>query len=129
MLYQVLTTVILGLHFAFVVYVVLGGFLAWRWPRAIWPHLLAAGWGLAIVAERVDCPLTWAEGWSRQQAGEAGVTKGFIDRYVEGVLYPERYAGLVQAVCAGVVAVSWAGAYALWRRHRHAARESLPIRS
>ena len=67
--YQVLTTVILGLHFAFVAYVVLGGFLAWRWPRAIWPHLLAAAWGLAIVAGRVDCPLTWAEDWSRQRAG------------------------------------------------------------
>ena len=68
--YQVLTTVILGLHSLFVAYVVLGGFLAWRWPRAIWPHLLAAAWGLAIVAGRVDCPLTWAEDWSRQRAGE-----------------------------------------------------------
>ncbi|HEU0213892.1 MAG TPA: DUF2784 domain-containing protein [Jiangellaceae bacterium] len=126
--YDVLTTVILGLHFVFVAYVVLGGFLAWRWPSAIWPHLLAAAWGLAIIAGRVECPLTWAEDWSRRRAGEARLTLGFVDRYIEGVLYPERYAGLVQAMCAGVVAVSWAGAYALWR-HRQAARESLPIQS
>jgi hypothetical protein len=126
--YQVLTTVILGLHFLFVAYVVLGGFLAWRWPRAIWPHLLAAAWGLAIVAERVDCPLTWAEDWSRQRAGEAELTAGFVDRYIEGVLYPERYGRLVQALGALVVAVSWAGAYIRWR-HRQAARESLPMPS
>jgi hypothetical protein len=123
--YQVLTTVILGLHSLFVAYVVLGGFLAWRWPRAIWPHLLAAAWGLAIVAERVDCPLTWAENWSRQRAGEAELTEGFVDRYIEGVLYPERYGRLVQALGALVVAVSWAGAYLRWR-HRKATRASLP---
>ena len=124
MQYQVLTTLILGLHFAFVVYVVLGGFLARRWPRAIWPHLLAAAWGLSIAAERVECPLTWAEDWSRRQAGEAGVSAGFIDRYIEGVLYPERYTALVQAAAALVIAVSWAGAYARWRdrRVRHAER-------
>jgi hypothetical protein len=126
--YQVLTTVILGLHSLFVAYVVLGGFLAWRWPRAIWPHLLAAAWGLAIVAERVDCPLTWAEDWSRQRAGEAELTEGFVDRYIEGVLYPERYGRLVQALAALVVAVSWAGAYLRWR-HRKATRESLPNRT
>ena len=126
--YQVLTTVILGLHSLFVAYVVLGGFLAWRWPRAIWPHLLAAAWGLAVVAERVDCPLTWAEDWSRQQAGEAELTAGFVDRYIEGVLYPERYGRLVQALAALVVAVSWAGAYVRWR-HRKATRESLPDRT
>jgi hypothetical protein len=126
--YQVLTTVILGLHSLFVAYVVLGGFLAWRWPRAIWPHLLAAAWGLAIVAERVDCPLTWAEDWSRQRAGEAELTEGFVDRYIEGVLYPERYGRLVQALGALVVAVSWAGAYLRWR-HRKATPESLPNRT
>jgi uncharacterized protein DUF2784 len=31
-------TLVLGAHFAYVAYVVLGGFLAWWWPRAIWPH-------------------------------------------------------------------------------------------
>jgi hypothetical protein len=114
--YDLLTTVILGLHFAWVAYVVGGGFLAWRWPRAIWPHLLAAAWGLALVAGLVECPLTWAEDWSRRQAGEAGLTAGFVDRYIEGVLYPERYAGLIQASAAIVVAVSWVGAYQILRR-------------
>jgi len=123
--YQVLTTLILGLHFVFVAYVVVGGFLAWRWPRAIWPHLVAAAWGLAIVAGKVDCPLTWAEDWSRQRAGEAELTAGFIDRYIEGVLYPERYTGLVQASAALVIAVSWAGAYVRWR-NRRADQAALP---
>jgi hypothetical protein len=126
--YDVLTSVILVLHFTFVVYVVLGGFLAWLWPRAIWPHLLAAAWGLAIAAERVECPLTWAEDWSRRQAGEAGVSDGFIDRYIEGVLYPERYTLLLQVAAALLIAVSWVGAYARWHQ-RQTAGGSLPVRS
>jgi hypothetical protein len=125
-----LTTLILGLHFAFLIYVVLGGFLAWRWPRAIWPHLAAATWGLLVVVAQLICPLTVAEDWSRRRAGEAGVTVGFIDRYVEGVLYPERYTGLMQALVAVTVAVSWLGAWLRYRRVRTPARRpSGPARS
>jgi hypothetical protein len=118
MAYRVLTTAILGLHFAYLAYAVFGGFLAWRWPRAIWPHLAAAAWGFAIVVGQLQCPLTTAESWSRQHAGQAGVTKGFIDRYIEGVLYPERYAGLMQALAAATVLVSWVGGYLYRRRDR-----------
>ena len=35
--------------------------------------------------------MTLVEHWARRQAGETGVGRGFIDQYIEGVLYPERY--------------------------------------
>jgi hypothetical protein len=113
----VLTVAILGLHFAFVAYAVLGGFLAWRWPRAIWPHLAAGAWGFVVIAARLTCPLTYAEDWSRRQAGQSGLTRGFIDRYIEGVIYPERFAILMQALAAAAVVVSWAG-FVTKRRRR-----------
>jgi hypothetical protein len=114
--YRLLTTLILALHFGFLAYLVVGGFLAWRWPRTIWSHLAAAGWGLAIVVGRLHCPLTYAEYWSRRRAGETVPSQGFIDRYVEGVLYPERHAALAQALVALVVLVSWTGFLLRWRR-------------
>jgi len=107
--FRLLTTLILALHFAYLAYVVVGGYLAWRWPRTIWLHLAAATWGLITVAAGLNCPLTYAEDWSRRRAGESGLTVGFIDRYLEGVLYPERYAGTMRALAAVVVAISWAG--------------------
>jgi len=58
--YRVLTTLVLGVHFAYLAYVVVGGFLAWRWPRTIWAHLVAAAWGLAVVAVPLQCPLAGA---------------------------------------------------------------------
>lgn len=111
-----LVTLILVVHFGYLGYVVLGGFLAWRWPRAVWPHLAAAAWGLAVVGIPLTCPLTTAEYWARRRAGQAGETTGFIDRYIEGVLYPERYTVALQVLVGVVVVGSWAGAY-LYRRH------------
>jgi hypothetical protein len=120
--YKVLTSLVLVTHFAYLAYVVLGGFLAWRWPRTIRLHLVAAAWGLYVITAQMTCPLTYAENWSRRRAGEAGLTTGFIDHYIEGVLYPERYTALMQALAATAVAVSYAGLFVLWRRRRAAAR-------
>ncbi|GAB3801788.1 DUF2784 domain-containing protein [Micromonospora zhanjiangensis] len=107
--YRLLTTVIVALHFGFLGYLLFGGFLAWRWPRTGWAHLAAAGWGIAVVVARLNCPLTWAEAWSRQRAGEPAPTSGFIARYVDGVLYPAGYTAVAQAVVVLLVAASWTG--------------------
>jgi hypothetical protein len=114
--YRFLTVAILVLHVGWLGYVVFGGFLAWRWPRALWPHVGAVAWGVALIAAGLECPLTKAEDWSRQNAGEPALTAGFIDRYVEGVIYPEGYTGLVQVLVAVVVTISWAGTYEILRR-------------
>jgi Protein of Unknown function (DUF2784) len=120
--YRLLASVVLALHAAYLAYVVVGGFLAWRWPRTIWLHLLTGAWGLVLIVFQLNCPLTYAEDWARRQAGEAGLSRGFIDTYIEGVLYPERYAGLMQALAASAVFVSWAG-FLLLRSRRQSPTE------
>lgn len=109
--YRILIILVLALHFGFLAYLVVGGFLAWRWPRTGWLHLAAAAWGVTVVTAQLTCPLTYAEHWARQRAGETGVRRGFIDRYIEGVIYPERYALLAQALVAVLVLVSWVGLF------------------
>lgn len=125
--YRLLTTLILTVHFGYLAYLVLGGFLAWRWPRTIWLHVAAACWGATIVgadllAGGLTCPLTYAEDWSRRRAGEVGLTTGFIDRYLEGVVYPERYAAVAQALAGTAVLASWLGYAVRRRRARRAGR-------
>lgn len=119
--YRTLTILILALHFGYLGYLVAGGFLAWRWPRTIWAHAAAAGWAVTTVTFRLDCPLTSAEDWSRQRAGEPPLTSGFIDRYVEGVLYPQRYAAAVQVLVALLVLGSWLGLF----HHRRQSRRQV----
>jgi hypothetical protein len=109
-------------HFAFLVFVAVGGFLAWRWHRLIWAHLAVAAWAFLIVTVGQPCPLTGIEDWARERAGQERLRgTGFIDNYLEGVVYPARYTGLLQTLIALAVAVSWAGYLARRRRRAPAA--------
>ncbi|MEV0764175.1 DUF2784 domain-containing protein [Nocardia sp. NPDC050435] len=110
MLFRLLADATAAVHLAFVGYVVVGGFLAWRWPRTRWLHLLAFGWGFGTVLIGFDCPLTYLEDWARRRAGQQGLPpSGFIDHYLTGVIYPDSALTLVRALVAVTVLVSWAG--------------------
>jgi hypothetical protein len=116
--YQWLVNVILTAHFVYLAYVVLGGFLAWRWTKMIVPHLIASVWGVLIVFNLVACPLTIAEVWARRLAGDDPVSGGFINRYVTNVIYPGRYLVEVRVAVALVVLISYVGVYLCWRARR-----------
>ncbi len=116
MLYRVLAEVTMVVHFAFLAYLTLGGFLAWRWKAAIVPHVVTAAWGAVVIALSLRCPLTPVEGYFRRAVGQAGLERGFIDTYLEGVVYPEHYVNLVRLGVAIVVLISWTGAWLRWRR-------------
>src|SRR6185436_18401898 len=88
MLYRLLADLVVVLHLAFVLFVVLGGLLALRWPRAAWFHIPAAVWGAGIELVQGICPLTPLENHLRQLGGEAGYSGGFVEHYLLPVLYP-----------------------------------------
>ncbi len=114
--YRAMVGAVVLAHFCFLAYVVGGGFLAWRWPRS-WPlHALAVAWAALIISLGPRCPLTAAQNWLRARAGQPPLHGGFIDTYVEGVIYPARYTQLVQVVVALLVAWSWVGCYLRRRR-------------
>ncbi|MFF2550432.1 DUF2784 domain-containing protein [Nocardia sp. NPDC058058] len=117
MLYRLLADVTAVVHFLFVAYVVVGGLIAWRWPRTIWLHLAAVAWGFSTILFGFDCPLTNLENWARHKAGDAGLpSTGFIDHYITGVLYPRDALDLVRILVALCVIGSWAGLVWLSRR-------------
>lgn len=89
----------LVVHFAFVLFVVLGGLLVLRWPRLAWIHVPVALYGAVIELVGFVCPLTPLENWLRQQGGESGYAGGFVEHYVTAVLYP---AGLTREVQVGL---------------------------
>lgn len=107
MVYRGLVPVIVLGHFAYLGYVVFGGFLTWRWPAAFWPHLVAVTWGVLLITFSLDCPLTAVERWARRRAGQSVPTRGFIDRYIEDVIYPAPWTPRVRLGCAVVVLTSW----------------------
>jgi hypothetical protein len=103
MLYRVLADAVVVLHFGFVLFVVLGGLFALRWPRAAWIHLPAAIWGAGIEFVGGICPLTPLEIHLRRLGGEAGYRGGFVEHYVIPVLYPEALNRDIQVILGGIV--------------------------
>ncbi len=96
-------------HFAYLLYLPVGGFLALRWPRTMVLHVPAVAWGVAVVSSELPCPLTSLESWARRGARlEPLPATGFIDRYVAGTCYPTGRTGPAQALAFVAVAVSWA---------------------
>jgi hypothetical protein len=87
-----------------VVFVVLGGLFALRWPWVILVHLPAAFWGALIEFQGWVCPLTPLEQNLLRAAGEQGYAGGFIERYVLPVIYPAQLTRSVQ-IMLGVIVV------------------------
>jgi hypothetical protein len=94
-------------HFAFLVFLAIGSLLAWRWPRLVAVHLPSVAWGVLSVTVGLDCPLTPLEKHLRRLAGEQGYAGGFVDHYIEGVIYPEHYTPLLRALVAAAVVVGY----------------------
>ncbi|MFN2637981.1 MAG: DUF2784 domain-containing protein [Gemmatimonadaceae bacterium] len=88
MIYRTLADLVLVVHLAFVVFVVLGGLLVTRWPLLAFAHIPAAVWGVLIEFSGWICPLTPLENSLRRSGGEAGYSGGFIEHYIQPLLYP-----------------------------------------
>lgn len=108
MVYQWLATAVIALHFAYLAYLVVGGYLAWRWPRTILLHAVAVLWGALIIVTEVTCPLTWLQNTLRLRGGLRELDLSFIDTYVRGVFFPSDHEVAARAVVAVVIVVSWA---------------------
>ncbi|MCA3025791.1 MAG: DUF2784 domain-containing protein, partial [Rhodocyclaceae bacterium] len=72
MFYRLAADAVLIVHLLFIVFVVLGALLAWRWRLMPWLHLPAVAWGIWIEATGNICPLTPLENGLRRAAGDAG---------------------------------------------------------
>jgi hypothetical protein len=116
MIFRLLADGVIVLHFAFVVFVVFGGFLA-CWLRWVWwIHLAAVAYGAGIVFVGWSCPLTDLERALRDAGGETASPEGFVERFLEGLIYPGDLTPLMRVLAGCSIAVSWA--VLVWCRER-----------
>jgi hypothetical protein len=85
---QLAADAVLLIHFAFVLFVVAGGLLVWRWRWLVWLHLPAVGWGAMVELGGWICPLTPLENRLRAAAGATGYANGFVEHYLMPLIYP-----------------------------------------
>ena len=105
MLYRVLTDLTIALHFAFLLFVVAGGFAVRRHRRLMLPHLLAVAWAVYVEATPgLICPLTGLENAFALRAGQAGYEGSFIEHYLVPIIYPDGLTTRIQWGLAALVA-------------------------
>lgn len=125
MVYQIAADTVVVLHLVFVLFAVLGSLLI-LWRRyLLWLHLPAMIWAAWIEFRGGLCPLTPLENWLRRQGGMAGYQGGFIEHYVEPLLYPPGLTRTTQLILGAAVLIINCGLYGLllfriWRNGRSA---------
>jgi len=107
MSWNLLADAVVLAHFAFVAFVIGGGFIAWRWPRVAIAHVPALLWGSWIELSGWICPLTPLENHLRERAGESAYSGGFVEHYIIPLLYPPGLTRQAQwALCAALIAIN-----------------------
>jgi hypothetical protein len=101
--YGLLADLTLLLHLGFILFVLAGGGLVWRWPRLAWLHLPAVGWGAWIEFSHGICPLTPLENRFRALAGDAGYAGDFVGRYLLPLIYPDALTPAIQLLLGAMV--------------------------
>ncbi len=125
-MYGLLADAVAIVHFLFVVFVVAGGLLALKWPKAAWAHVPAAVWGTLVEVMGWVCPLTPLEDGFRTLGGATASHGDFVARYILPALYPERLTPAVQRVLGALVVVVNVGVYALVVKRRRGEQRPTP---
>jgi len=118
--YQLLADVVLAVHVAVVAFVVgglvvviAGNLLRWRWVNGLWFRIAHLGAIAFVVAETwlgMVCPLTSLEVWLRANAWQGGYTGGFIEHWLQRLLYydaPPWVFTTVYSLFGLAVVVTW----------------------
>jgi hypothetical protein len=112
-LYRLLANVVVTFHALFILFVICGGFLTWRWRWVAGIQIPCAVWGLLIEYRGWICPLTPLENSLRARAGQAGYSGGFIEHYLLPAMYPAGLTPRIQTMLGTAVLAINAFTYAV----------------
>lgn len=118
MFYRILADAVVVLHLSFIIFIVFGGILVFRWRRWAWFHLPAASWGVLIEFAGWICPLTPLENWLRAKGNSFDYSTSFIEHYIIPLIYPTALTRELQLLLGTLVLAFNIGIYA-WILHRH----------
>ncbi len=116
--YRLLADMVVLLHFAFVVFVILGGFWVARRRRVMPFHLAAAIWAALIEFSGWICPLTPLENQLRAKSGSDGYDSDFVAHYILPIVYPEGLTRETQIALGAVVIMINLGIYGWVLRYK-----------
>ena len=108
MFYQLALDVTIFVHFAFILFVIFGGLLAWKWRRMKWVHAPALAYGVLVELFQWYCPLTMLEQFLRVKADLPVYSSSFISRLLSNLIYVDVPQGYLIAGAVAVAALNLA---------------------
>ena len=106
MIYRFAASLVLSVHFLFVVLAVFGGFGVLIDPRWAAVHVPIVVWSSIVNLAGWTCPLTPLENRFRAAARQTGYEGGFVQHYLGPLVYPRGMPRRLELV-AGVTIVLW----------------------
>lgn len=118
-IFHFLTLLTVIIHFLFILFVIGGGFLAYKGKFIRGLHLSAVIWAVyAEISPGVICPLTTIENYFGYHAGLATYKEDFITRYLIPVIYQENVPNTIQLTLVILVILINLVAYLLYFRKK-----------
>ena len=87
-IFEIFATLILLLHFSFILFVIFGALLILRFKKIIYFHIPAVAWGAYNELSHSICPLTHLENYFLKKAGKDQYSVDFIENYIFKIIYP-----------------------------------------
>jgi hypothetical protein len=118
--YKILTELTILIHFAFIIFVVIGGFFAYRRRWLMIPHFMTILWAVYVeLSPGIICPLTSLENYFALRAGIGTYEEDFVARYLVPVIYQENLTPFIQYILAGIVVfVNMVAYIIIWRKYK-----------
>ncbi|MDE0062550.1 MAG: DUF2784 domain-containing protein [Gammaproteobacteria bacterium] len=110
--YRLAADTMMVAHLLYIVFVVVGGLIAFRARWILWLHIPAVAWAIYVQYIGRVCPLTTWEKEFRDLAGDAGYDGGFIDHYIIPIIYPPDMTIAMHLVLGTLVILVNGGVYA-----------------
>jgi Protein of Unknown function (DUF2784) len=104
-LYLLIANAILGLHLAFIAFVLVGGLFVLHYPRLAWLHIPAVMWGAIVEFMDWPCPLTAWENHFINLGGARPYQGDFVWHYLPQVIFPAGATPNLDALLGGIVVV------------------------
>lgn len=118
-LYRAMAVATLGLHVAWLLWVVLGWTVTRGRPVLRWLHIGSLAYGIFITLAPWYCPLTYLEQYLQERAGMPAYETSFLQHYFGSLVYPDVPVWL-RIIAAVGLCLAILGIYAVRFRQRRA---------
>ncbi len=109
MIYRIAADLTLIIHLLFIVFVLLGGLLTYRWRWMLFVHLPCVIWVALLEFYGWICPLTPLEQQLRLAGKQEGYSGGFVEHYLIPIIYPSGLTPRIQIIIGiSVIAINLA---------------------